>query len=180
MSDVSLPLPLRYPPCSARPPTQTDLTRRRSVFPTTPSLRPWPGHHSSCRRGRCRLTPSTQRPSRADLTRRLSVLVGIFAVPRYPLSTPVDVKFAVVVTQTVLHNSQTSSLHNSCVICRLLHSVRVRLIMCIASDQHVPALHIVGWSHLSSFTLSACSFIHVYNIWLTCLRSSRLEPSGKM
>jgi hypothetical protein len=102
--------------------------------PLPPLCTRGPGHHSSCRRGRRRPTPSAQRPSRADLTRRLSVLEGFFVVPRYPVSAPVDVKFAVVVTQTVLHNSQTSSLHNpGCVICRHLHSVRVHLLMYIAS-----------------------------------------------
>ena len=39
----------------------------------------------------------------------LSVLVGFFVIPHYPLSVPMDIKFTVIVTQTVLHNSQTDS-----------------------------------------------------------------------
>ncbi len=102
------------------------------LFPTTPLYTRSSGHHSSCHCGHRRPTPSAQCPSQADLTHCLSVLVGFFVVPHYPLSMPVDVKFTIIVTQTILHNSQTSLLHDpDCVICHLLHLVCVHLLMCI-------------------------------------------------
>ena len=153
MSDVSLPLPLRYPPCSARPPTQTDLTRRRSVFPTTPSLRPGPwtslklpswlaSPHSFC---------TTSISSRLDV---LSVCLGwIFCcTPLPPLHAH---RRQVRRLRYPNHSAQQSDFIASQLLCHLSSSTfgTCSFIMHIASGRHAPTLHIAGWSHLSSFTL---------------------------
>ena len=53
-------------------------------------------------------TRSAQPPSRAELTRRLPVLVGSVVVPCYPLSVPLDIKYFAVVAPPTLHNFHLS------------------------------------------------------------------------
>jgi hypothetical protein len=175
----SLPLPLCYPSCSARPPTQTDLTHRQSVLvgsvavPHYPLSAPWPWTSL-----KLPSRPSSPHPFRTtSILSRLdasSICLGWISCCT-PLP-PLRARGCQVRHRRFSNHSQTSSLHNpGCHLssstsgtCSFTNVYSIWLTRACAA--HCWAVSFVF------FHARYCSFIHVYNIWLTRVSPSRLEP----